>query len=60
MEWVLFENRPALYFCNYKEIKKNLYVSWIPPCFILLNSIFDTESKNIYFMGSNKYIILQK
>ena len=21
--WVLFENRPALYFCNYKENKKN-------------------------------------
>ena len=21
--WVLFENRPALYFCNYKENDKN-------------------------------------
>ena len=21
--WLLFENRPALYFCNYKENKKN-------------------------------------
>ena len=29
----------------------------IPTCFIPLNSIFDTESKN---MGSNKYIRLQK
>ena len=23
--WVLFENRPALYFCNYKENYKNWY-----------------------------------
>ena len=23
--WVLFENRPALYFCNYKENLKNWY-----------------------------------
>ena len=21
--WLLFENRPALYFCNYKENKEN-------------------------------------
>ena len=23
LHWVLFENRPALYFCNYKENNKN-------------------------------------
>ena len=23
MLWLLFEKRPALYFCNYKENKKN-------------------------------------
>ena len=23
--WLLFENRPALYFCNYKENKKYIY-----------------------------------
>ena len=80
MSRVLFENRPALYFCNYKENKKNwytyvgyyklmiLYSLW-SNIFIIrivviiignkkkLNSIFDTESKIIQFMGRNKYII---
>ena len=27
---VLFENRPALYFCNYKENSKLIHVFWIP------------------------------
>ena len=27
---VLFEKRPALYFCNYKENYKLIHVFWIP------------------------------
>ena len=30
---VLFENRPALYFCKYKG-KKKIHVYWIPTLFI--------------------------
>ena len=76
---LLFENRPALYFCNYKENYKLIHVCWIPQIddFIYsmeqyivniriiiiiignkkMNSIFDTESKIIHFMVSNKFII---
>ena len=75
---VLFENRPALYFCYYKENYKLIHVFWIPQIddFIYtmeqyiniriiiiiignkkMNSIFDTESKIIHFMVSNKFII---
>ena len=71
---VLFENRPALYFCNYKENKKNTrmldtlfiddsldimeqYFHYYNHNWQLniknLGSIFDTESKNICFIGSN-------
>ena len=78
---LLFENRPALYFCNnYKENYKLIHVCWIPQIndFITIMeqyifniriiiiiiignkkkiSIFDTESKIIHFMVSNKFII---
>jgi len=31
LEWLLFENRPALYFCNYKENKIIMhYVEYLP------------------------------
>ena len=33
--WVLFENRPALYFCNYKK-KKTMHVYWIPYLLMIL------------------------
>ena len=32
--WVLFENRPALHFCNY--IKKTIHVYWIPYLLMIL------------------------
>ena len=34
--WVLFENRPALHFCNYIYKKKTILVYWIPYLLMIL------------------------
>ena len=43
---VLFENRPALYFCKYKENKKTIHVYWIPYLLMILQTLWNNSSSN--------------
>ena len=53
---VLFENRPALYFCNYKENYKLIRVCWIPQIddFITIMEQYIFNIRIIIIIISNK------
>ena len=54
--WVLFENRPALYFLIRRKIKKNYTVCWIPYLLMILSTLpFNIFINGIVIIGNKKF-----